>query len=122
MCAPSTYFRSRGARVAMPIDRHDEWRRIELAAKAQAVRDCEALEKVPLEFGQFVAWAMLQYTTRNTEAISSVHRVGVDGYTTCGDVIPVPGLHFPLSEALIRTMPHCRFCEAEYARSQGRAA
>jgi hypothetical protein len=97
-------------------------REIELAAAEQATRDREAMEPVPLEEGQFIAWAILQHTSRLTDAISAVHRVGEKGYTTCGDVIPPIPLRFALSEALVKTMPHCRFCEAEYARSRGRAA
>lgn len=104
------------------MTQHDEWRRIEFAAREQAVTDREAAERTPLEYGQFIAWAILQHTTRVTDAISAVHRVGADGYTTCGDVIPPIPLRFPLSDALIRTMPHCRFCEMEHARSHGRAA
>jgi hypothetical protein len=98
------------------------WRRVELAANAQVVKDREAMEATPLEVGQFIAWAMLQETTRVTDAISHVHRVGLEGLTTCGDVIPPISLWLPLSDALIRTIPHCRFCEMEHARSQGRAA
>lgn len=100
----------------------DTWRAIELAAQAQAVTDRAALEATPLEFGQFIAWAHLQYTTRATDAISAIHRIGVEGATTCGEPIPPIPLWFPLSGALIQTMPHCRLCETAYAELRRRAA
>ena len=100
----------------------DTWRAVELAAQAQAVTDRAALEATPLEFGQFLAWALLQHTTRATDGISAVHRVGVDGNTTCGEPIPPIPLWFPLNEPLSRVLPHCRLCEMAYKYAQGKAA
>jgi hypothetical protein len=97
-------------------------RDIELAASAQAVTDRAALEARPLEFGQYIAWALLQYTNRLTDGISAVHRVGVEGMTTCGEPIPPVPLWFPLNGALVETMPHCRLCETAYAHLRGKAA
>lgn len=98
--------------------RHDEWKRIEREAHEQAMKEVDVLNETPLVFGHHIAWS---HTNRHeTESITALHRVGYpkhgNPYTACGEPIPHPLRWFPLSPALIKHMPRCRFCENEYPR------
>ena len=94
------------------------WRDIEAAAREQALAVLDAREQTPLEYGEHIAWAEQRFG--RTDGLSDIHRVGLpksgDPYTTCGVSIPAPVQWMTLSPALVRTMPRCRFCEAEYFR------
>lgn len=96
-----------------------DWREIEAAAREQATAVLEARVQTPLEFGEHIAWGIGGFGG-TTDALSDLHRVGVpqndEPYTTCGEAIPHPIHWMTLSPALIRTMPPCRFCQAEYLR------
>lgn len=98
----------------------ESWTRIMAEVRAQNSADLTTLEQTPLVYGDHIAWAVRLYGW--TDDLSHVHRVGYpqqdEPYTTCGEKIPWPGLWLQLTPALVRTMPPCRFCEAEYARAQ----
>lgn len=98
---------------------HTEWRDIEQAARHYAADLLDARKQVPLEYGEHIAWGVVGFGG-TTADLSPVHRVGVpqngEPYTTCGEAIPDPIWWMTLSPALIRTMPTCRFCQAEYLR------
>lgn len=102
----------------MSETRDREWREIEREAREQNSLDVIRLESTPLEFGQHIAWTTCLLACTN--GISELHRVGhpILGYdhTTCGDVIPPPVRWLPLSPAIIRTLPRCKYCEAEHVR------
>ena len=102
----------------MSEPRDPGWREIEDAARDQVSADLDRLESTPLEFGQHIAWSLCLLACTN--GMSELHRVGhpVLGYdhTTCGDVIPPPVRWLPLSPAIVRTLPRCKYCEAEHVR------
>ena len=93
-------------------------RQLEADARAEASVGLEGLEATPLEFGAHIAWS--ECLMGRTNGFSAVHRVGLPqfahAYTTCGELVPAPVTWIPLSPAMIRTMPRCKFCEAEHAR------
>lgn len=98
-----------------------DWLDIEREAKDQVTDELKRLEETPLVFGDPIAWAEYRYA--RTDGLSEVHHVGVpkgkDGsepYTTCEIPIPPPIAWLPLSPAMIRTMPRCRYCHIEHAR------
>jgi len=95
-----------------------DWPRIEQEARDVASAELDRREATPLVFGDPIAWAHHRFGL--TDALSSVHRVGYQmddtPYTTCGEVIPSPAGWLVLSPALAASMPHCRFCDAEYVR------
>lgn len=94
------------------------WRELELAAEAQALADSQALARTPLEYGQPIAWNLVR--RGETFGLTEIHRVGDTPrdipFTACRFSIPSPDRWFPLSAALIRTLPKCKYCEAEVAR------
>ncbi len=96
-----------------------DWREIEAAAREHALTVLEIDENTPLVYGAHIAWTTGIYG--RTDELSPLHRVGYPigskPYTTCHEAIPEPIRWFILSPALLRTMPPCRFCEAEYQRS-----
>ena len=96
----------------------EKWRQIEAEARAQVVTELEWLERTPLEFGAHVAWS--ECMLGRTSGLSALHRVGHPqlGYdhTSCGEVVPPAVRWLPLSPAMIRTLPRCKYCEAEHAR------
>ncbi len=91
------------------------WRQVELDAQAQASADLQALERTPLEFGQHIAWS--ESLLGRTNGFTALHQVGKPqfgrDYTTCGEIIPPPVRWLPMSPAVARTMPRCRYCAAE---------
>lgn len=90
---------------------------IEREAREQVSAELDARAALP-EFGERIAWAITLYG--RTDELSPVHRVGLPNgkevYTACGEAIPSARLWLPLTDRLVRTMPRCRFCEAEFAR------
>lgn len=100
--------------------RHDAWKRIERDAKDQALAEVDALEQTPLVAGAFIAWAIPERYT--TAGISELHRVGHaklgTPYAACGEKIPHPIHWLPLSPALIKHMPRCRYCTESHARQK----
>lgn len=102
------------------LHREAIWRDIEREARHQAETELEARCRAPLTFGEHIAWVNCQLA--RTDSLSPLHRVGQPikntPYTTCGELIPPPVRWLPLSAGMIRTMPPCRFCEAEHARME----
>ena len=96
----------------------ETWRDVDAGVPAQLANDLERLEHTPLEFGAHIAWS--ECLMGRTNGFSDVHRVGfpqfAHAYTTCGELIPAPVRWLPLSPAMIRHMPRCKYCEAEHAR------
>jgi hypothetical protein len=96
---------------------HDDWRKLEIDARTEALASVEATEGAPLPSGQVVAWAECRFG--RTDGLSAVHRAGptVGDYqrTLCGDQIPVAMMRVALTPNLIRTLGRCRYCEAVYA-------
>lgn len=106
-------------RLDGPADTFD-WRPIEHEARMHALSVLERDESTPLVFGAHIAW--VEFVFGRTDALTPVHRVGypIAGkpYTTCHEGIPGPLHWMVLSPALIESLGPCRFCEAEYQRSE----
>lgn len=104
-----------------PDPRETDWRRaIEQAARQDALtRELPAL-------GEHIAWAVLTMTGLTMTDLSPLHRVGphlgLAPHAMCGERIPPSLRWFPLSAALVRTMPRCGYCEAGVARAHPEAA
>lgn len=100
----------------------ESWARIEQDAREQASAELDARERTPLEFGQFIAWASPERIGVRTDSLSPVHRVGfpvgLRAFTTCGELIPSPIFWMALGPGLLRNLPKCNYCEAEYRRAE----
>lgn len=98
----------------------DVWLRIEREAREQALMVLAQDESSPLVFGAYLAWVDCIYG--RTDGLSPIHRVGFPignkPHTTCHEAIPAPIRWMVLSPALIKSIGPCRFCEAEYQRSE----
>ena len=96
----------------------EAWQQVDAEVRQQLASDIERLESTPLEVGAHIAWS--ECMLGRTSGLSALHRVGHPqlGYdhTSCGEVVPPAVRWLPLSPAMIRTLPRCKYCEAEHAR------
>ena len=98
--------------------RNEIWARIEREAHEQVQTALDVDLKTPLAFGAAIVWT--ECRMGRTDGLTPIHRVGFPqvrhAFTACGELIPPPIRWSRLSPAMIRTMKHCTYCEAEIAR------
>ena len=104
------------------MTRDESYRRIEREAREQSEALTLALESVPLELGQDVAWTFHGHMGA-TDHFSPIHRVGLlDGATRetyCGEEIP-PAVRRIAVDMLWREMLDvCKSCSVMQAASAG---
>ena len=99
----------------MSEPRDHGWREIERQARSQAAAGGE------LQPGQSIAWSLCARLAQ-TDGFSAVHRVGQPSggtaLTMCGEIIPPPVKHLPLTPRLAHALGRCRYCEAAASATQ----
>lgn len=89
-----------------------DWSRLERRARAQVRKEVIEAARVPLLYGQRVAWATC--CCGKTDGFSPVHRVGLAGKALCGVAIPPAILRTPAG--LEPSLDVCQACERLLAR------
>lgn len=101
------------------ITRAETWARIEREARAQAMAECEAADRQPLEYGQLVAWTEHCPYGVQTDGLSQVHRVAtpdaVEPKTFCDELVPPAVRRLALTPRWIGTLGRCKWCESAHS-------
>ena len=93
----------------------DRWADVEREERTRAASASE------LSVGESVAWS-LSARMAQTDGFSAVHRVGTPSggtaLTMCGEIIPPPVTHVPLTPRLAHSLGRCRYCEIATTKAQ----